>query len=885
VRLWRWINRSLGTKLAVVMVLVALLPLLTVSALGARIALGRLERGVMRQTEETAQIALNLLLRRVQRISEETTRLAETPELHELVALEPELVPRFLSVGAKLRTVALVEIALVDRSVAARVFPGHRRREDWARLFSKPDSPHLTRALNYERYVSFECVDGRVVVRAAAPIVDSTFVLRGAVVTTMPLDEQLADYIRGVVQAEIGFLAGASPVASTFVDSGGRRVAGHRPSGDQTRAVERGRTALTQAMVGGREYALAFTPLQTVGGRRIGMMVVGISLRHLHLTKRSALRSLLLGSAGGLIFAIVIAYMMGRRITVPISRLRESTMSIAAGNLDLEVDVVTEDEIGDLALAFQTMTTALREHQERLAARVRELSTLHQIGRAVSSVLSPNEVLRLVVTEVVDVLGAERGVLLVADDDGGLTLSAAVGLPDRGAGERLPEGWRDMARRVIEQHGALVEGTSLGVPLETRDRLLGALVAGRRDRAGSFSEGDLRLVVTFCDQAATAIENARLYDEVRRFSEDLEQQVLERTGELQEANRELEQALRELKEAQAQLIHSEKMAGLGTLVAGVAHEINTPAGAAHGSAQMLGETLARLVDRLRQLLESGVAPEAASAFFATANRIRDAQATRRPLSPIVIRRQSRELAETLEGHDVPDAKRLARRIVEARGVAIVRHVMELSGQVAPDLLVGLLEDLAYLERSATAIQTAIGSIVRLVRTLKTYAHADQAAVVDVDVTEGLETTLTLLHNALRYGITVHRKYDENLPKVPVFVDELNQVWTNLLQNSTQAMKGEGKIEIETFRAGDHVGVRITDDGPGIPEEALPRIFEPFFTTKPRGEGTGLGLSIVHRIVAKHGGRIDVDSRPGQTSFTVLLPLEGPAAGAEHADAR
>jgi signal transduction histidine kinase len=100
------------------------------------------------------------------------------------------------------------------------------------------------------------------------------------------------------------------------------------------------------------------------------------------------------------------------------------------------------------------------------------------------------------------------------------------------------------------------------------------------------------------------------------------------------------------------------------------------------------------------------------------------------------------------------------------------------------------------------------------------------------------------------------------------------------------MKGKGTIEIETFRADDHVGVRITDDGPGIPEEAQPRIFEPFFTTKPRGEGTGLGLSIVHRIVAKHGGKIDVDSRPGRTSFTVLLPLDGPPvgeAGPERAD--
>lgn len=879
--LWHRINRSLGTKLALVMVLVAMLPLLTVSALGVRIALGRLEREVMQQGRETAQIALNLLLRRVQHSGEETQRLADTPALHELVALEPELVPRFLHVRARLQSVALVEVVLFDRSVAARAYPRQWSREQVTRLFSRPDAEHVSRALNYERYISFERVKGWVVVRSSAPIVDSMFVLRGAVVTTMPLDEQMADFIRGVVQAEIGFLAGTEPVASTFVDEAGIRLAGYRPSDAMAREVRWGKTATTQGSVGGQDYALAFVPLQTVRARRIGMMTVGVSLQQLQRTKVSALRSLVLGAAGGMIFAVVIAYLMGRRITVPISRLRESTRAIASGNLDLEVATDAQDEIGDLALAFQKMTRALREHQERLAARVRELSTLHQIGRAVSSVLSLDQVLKLVVEEMVDVLGAQRGALLLLDADDRLRMRAEVGLASPSQGG-LPEGWEAKATDVIRRHGALVEQTTLSVPLETRDRVLGALVAARREGAGHFSEGDLRLVVTFCDHASTAIENARLYDEVRSFSEDLEQQVAQRTAQLRETNRELERTLAELKEAQAQLIHSEKMAGLGMLVASVAHEINTPAGAINGASQALGETLDRLVGRLRQLFDSGLTAEEVVRFFADVERVRGSLAQTRPLSPMDVRRRSRELEGVLEQRGVLLARRLARRIVEAGVVVVIDRIAELGPRVPPELLVGLMEDFVFLERSSLSIEAAIGSIVRLVSTLRTYAHPDQASATEVDLTEGVETTLTILHNTMRYGITINRDYDNELPRVPVFADELNQVWTNLIQNSVQAMNGEGTIDIKTFRRGEQVGVCVADSGPGIAQDVLPRVFEPFFTTKGRGEGTGLGLSIVQRIVNRHGGSIELESKPGSTAFTVLLPLSGPPV-AERAD--
>jgi signal transduction histidine kinase len=198
-------------------------------------------------------------------------------------------------------------------------------------------------------------------------------------------------------------------------------------------------------------------------------------------------------------------------------------------------------------------------------------------------------------------------------------------------------------------------------------------------------------------------------------------------------------------------------------------------------------------------------------------------------------------------------------------------------------VVAALTDHVYLHRTASTVRHAVAQIQRIVGALKSYSHLDHQAVrIDADLHEGLETTLTLLHHALR-DIVIERRYGV-VPRVPVFVDELNQVWTNLISNAQHALAGKGTIAIETSvgeEAAAEVGqrgtrcvvVRVIDDGPGVPPDVLPRIFEPFFTTKPKGEGTGLGLGIARQIVAKHGGVLRCESRPGQTCFEVRLPID------------
>jgi signal transduction histidine kinase len=165
----------------------------------------------------------------------------------------------------------------------------------------------------------------------------------------------------------------------------------------------------------------------------------------------------------------------------------------------------------------------------------------------------------------------------------------------------------------------------------------------------------------------------------------------------------------------------------------------------------------------------------------------------------------------------------------------------------------------------------------LVRAIKEYTFMDQAPVQNVDVVKSLENTLTILNYKLKHGVTVERDYGAVPLLVNSFGSDLNQVWTNIIDNSIDAMKGKGKLRLRTYSEGGFVVVEIVDDGPGIPPEIRSRIFEPFFTTKKVGEGTGLGLDTVQRIVKKHQGSIQVESKPGKTCFQIWLPLSPAAA--------
>jgi signal transduction histidine kinase len=318
----------------------------------------------------------------------------------------------------------------------------------------------------------------------------------------------------------------------------------------------------------------------------------------------------------------------------------------------------------------------------------------------------------------------------------------------------------------------------------------------------------------------------------------------------------------------------ERLAALGTMAAGLAHELNNPAAAARRAAAQMAEALEVLSTTIGRFVESGIERHEAAELLALQREAMARAAEQTALSSLDAADAEDALLERLEELEIPDAWKLVEPLVGAGLDADwVARVAAIAGRGTDGVLRWVAAGLTA-QSLASELQESTKRMSSLVGAVKSYAYMDRGDLVEVDLHEGIETTITILgHKLKQTTIAIVRDYDRSLPLLTVRGSELNQVWTNLLDNAIDALGERGTITIATRAEQGRAIVEITDDGPGIPPEAQSRVFDAFFTTKDVGQGTGLGLATVYRIVVdRHAGSLTFTSVPGKTTFRVSIPF-------------
>jgi signal transduction histidine kinase len=395
------------------------------------------------------------------------------------------------------------------------------------------------------------------------------------------------------------------------------------------------------------------------------------------------------------------------------------------------------------------------------------------------------------------------------------------------------------------------------VPIFQDEKLWGLLGAYQNEGTRIWQESEIDLMMLVASQLAVALQQAEYVNKLKQKSDQEKTQ-----------SENLKRALKELKQAQKQLIQQEKLAALGQLVAGIAHEINTPLGAIQASAGDNTKALMVVVAELPQLSEY-LSESEKHIFFRLINRAM----TSKPLySSSEKRPLKRQITAQLTEHNIDNVRRIADLLIDIGIYEEIDLYLSLLKHPKVDWILDLAYNLASLMGNNRTVITSVEKAAKVVFALKSYARFDQSESKQlIEITKGLETVLEIYHNQLKQNIEVFRSYQES-PPIWCYPDELIQVWTNLIHNSIQAMKDGGTLIIATSEENQGIKIEISDSGSGIADEIKERIFEPFFTTKPTGEGSGLGLHISQKIIDKHQGIIAVDSKPGHTRFSVWLPL-------------
>jgi signal transduction histidine kinase len=437
------------------------------------------------------------------------------------------------------------------------------------------------------------------------------------------------------------------------------------------------------------------------------------------------------------------------------------------------------------------------------------------------------------------------------------------------------------AVRVVVAEQKLADGTGV--------QLLGSLMVNKPDitRVVVVEPGDIGTLTQAVNQAhvnntllapITGDDNRRVLEKAmaaaaskpaaKSAATPAQKSAQDLQEELTKAKIDLGAAIQELKATQYQLIVSEKMAALGQLLANVGHEINTPVSAIKSSAQSMEKLIPAFVKELPTMLLQLKKEDSQLLYemlLAAANNDTS-------LSTREERQYRKDFEERFTTLGITEPAELAKSLVEMQMVNGVERYEKLFLLPEASAILTSVKRLAQLKAALVNLNVASEKTTKIILALKSYSYVSKEEKFEaVNLDQNIQSILTIYHNLLKHGIQVIKNYQE-VPPIPAIPDQLGQVWANLIHNAIQAMRGLGTLTIDISLQDPYVLVKIMDTGSGIPADIINRIFEPFFTTKEQGEGTGLGLDICRRIVERHRGRISVESKPGNTVFSVYLPL-------------
>ncbi|MEL6930764.1 MAG: ATP-binding protein [Cyanobacteria bacterium J06600_6] len=411
----------------------------------------------------------------------------------------------------------------------------------------------------------------------------------------------------------------------------------------------------------------------------------------------------------------------------------------------------------------------------------------------------------------------------------------------------LSPGFPDRYLQSLEQERAKAY---LVVPIMRGEKLWGLLEAYQNNGSRDWQQSEIDLMSTIANQLDVALQQSEYINQLKLGKRDLEITV------------------KELKLAQQQIIQQEKLAALGQLVAGIAHEINTPLGAIQASAGDSKQALQAVIEDLPKLTDYLDSTDKETLF----QLLEEAITTRPIYSSREKRPLKRKIAIQLKDDQIDNPRYVADQLIDIGIYDDIDPYLSLLKHPQADWILNLAYNLTSLMSNNRTTITSVEKASKVVFALKNYARFDYSEQKQLsDITSGIEIVLEIYHNQLKQNVEVHRHYQE-IPEIWCYPDELVQVWNNLIHNSIQAMQQGGTLAIAARVENNGVRVEIADSGSGIPQDVRERIFEPFFTTKPTGEGSGLGLHITKKIIDKHQGKITVSSEPGETKFGIWLPI-------------